>query len=67
MSKHIHEWEFLQTTYQYPVGYTGTAMPVEYAYFVCALCERVEKRQVTTVLEMGNVIKLKPTVTGAEQ
>ena len=45
-SKHEHKWQFLQTTYEYPVGYSGTEMAVEFAYFTCHGCLEAQKRVV---------------------
>jgi hypothetical protein len=47
MVKHEHEWQFLQTLHEYPIGYSGTGMAVEYAYFTCHSCLTTQKRVVT--------------------
>lgn len=42
---HEHKWEMQSTVYQYLGGYTGTVMPIEYAYLLCQ-CGEVKKVKV---------------------
>lgn len=44
--KHKHKYKLQSTQYQYPVGMSGTAMAVEYAYLMCEECFEVIKKEV---------------------
>jgi hypothetical protein len=40
--EHIHKWELQSTSYQFPLGTSGTSVAVEYAYLLCQ-CGEVRK------------------------
>lgn len=49
-----HQWKSAFTQYQYPVGISGTASEVEYAYLFCEKCLRVKKVEVENDSEVEN-------------
>ncbi len=42
-------WRFLQTTWEYPIGLTGTAMLIQYAYFLDEKLGKVLKLEVKNI------------------
>lgn len=45
LKEHKHHWQFVASTYEYPMGISGTVGAIEYAYLLCQ-CSEIKKVKV---------------------